>query len=317
MRLLACFATALLGVGPALAQETDTLDARGYFPLAVGNEWEYRHDLDRPRDGGRRTEYLRFRVVGASPDAGEFALVEERFTAAGGPLVHDTATVRYTTVEWYGTAYLCVADQEATDGGEVYERPVPFFACDLDLPITDPFDELGGTPPGQVWMYASRIDSAAVEHVVPPFLPEAEPSRTKEFYHTGGASFAAVHGVGFVSGGADPDGCTFLCGSDQWTLTYAQVDGQEYGARAVGAEEPPRPQPSPLALYPNPTRGVVIVRAESGAGRSVEGLYDVAGRLVRSSVLPPSGVGPLDLSGLPAGVYVVRAGGAVGRVVVR
>ena len=318
MRRFVPLAAVLLGFSPALAQEADTLDARGYFPLAVENEWEYRHDLDRPRDGGARTEYLRFRVVsdGVGPGADEFTLVEERFTATGAPLTRDTASVRYTPVEGYGTTYLCVSDRETTDGGEVYERPVPFFACDLDLAITDPFDELGNTPPGRVWMYAARVDPAAAEYVIPPFLPAVELSRTKEFYHMGGASFAAVHGLGFVSGGRDPDGCTFLCESDEWALTYARVDGREYGTRAVGTEGPPRPQPSPLALYPNPARRAVTVRAAPGVGRTVE-VYDVAGRLVRSSALPPSGVGPLDLSGLPTGVYVVRAGGEVGRVVVR
>ena len=69
-----------------------------------------------------------------------------------------------------------------------------------------------------------------------------------------------------------------------------------------------------LGVYPNPARTQAQVQAPAGAAQVL--LYDALGRLART--VPAAGAAPtlLPLAGLPAGVYVVRAGAATARLLV-
>jgi hypothetical protein len=58
-----------------------------------------------------------------------------------------------------------------------------------------------------------------------------------------------------------------------------------------------------LALYPNPTNGIVRVNSSQFNGQTAA-VVDVSGRLVLSTGI--SNEGAIDLSGLPAGTYFVR-----------
>lgn len=309
------FAFVVLIAVPAVAQEPDTLDPRGYFPLAVGNEWEYEARLHRPPNPDRptdesRTEYLRFRIVGdgAGPDADRFALVEERFTEGGALLARDTAAVRYDEES------ASVLALETRPNDTTFERPAPYFACDLGL-----LD--GNGVQGQWnWSYAYYLDEAEIAYWVPPFVREAvSPLVAKMFGNLGGGLFAAVHGVGFVAGGFYPDGCQLFCDSDEVTLTFAVVGDQTYGAPVVAVEEPPPGRGlRPLVVYPNPTSGGVTVEAAPyHDGTATVVVFDATGRRVRSMALPPSGTLSLDLAGLPPGVYLLRVGAQTGRIVVQ
>jgi len=66
-----------------------------------------------------------------------------------------------------------------------------------------------------------------------------------------------------------------------------------------------------LTVYPNPAREVVRV---TGAGDSPVSVHDLSGRRW-SSTLTTGGRATLSLGGLPAGVYVIRAGTRVQRLV--
>ena len=71
-----------------------------------------------------------------------------------------------------------------------------------------------------------------------------------------------------------------------------------------------------FTLFPNPARGTATLRAPfSGAGAPTATLLDALGRVVRTYRLEPK-TSPLDLAGLPAGLYTVRAGGRARRLVV-
>lgn len=61
-----------------------------------------------------------------------------------------------------------------------------------------------------------------------------------------------------------------------------------------------------LSLMPNPAVGQVQLRTDEGAEMSTVELIDAAGRAVRSGGLHLASQVDLDLSGLPAGVYLVR-----------
>ncbi|MDO7849107.1 T9SS type A sorting domain-containing protein [Hymenobacter sp. M29] len=64
----------------------------------------------------------------------------------------------------------------------------------------------------------------------------------------------------------------------------------------------------PLALYPNPAHGRTTLRLPV-AGTGPVQLFDAMGREVRRYAAPAGTLeAPLDLRGLPAGVYIVRAG---------
>lgn len=79
---------------------------------------------------------------------------------------------------------------------------------------------------------------------------------------------------------------------------------------ATAAERPAAPS---LALWPNPTPGAVQV--SGAAGQALE-VFDGTGRRVRHLAPNPAPTRLLDVRGLPAGVYTVRAGTATRRLVV-
>ena len=95
--------------------------------------------------------------------------------------------------------------------------------------------------------------------------------------------------------------------------TFEPAAGQgAAGARLAGAVPGGTGRPAALAVsvYPNPVRGRATVAVGVAAGGEVRAeAYDALGRRVASSgarVGPGMGTVPLDLSGLPAGVYLVR-----------
>ncbi len=315
MRYLFLASVLVMG-GSAFAQEPDTLDWRGYFPLAVGNEWEYEVRLERPVSPFRstdssRTEYLRYRIVGHGVGDVEegFTLVEERFAEDSALLRRDTFIVRYDAE----SASVLTAD--VWSPGTSNERPMPPFAADLDLS--------GAGDQGQwIWSTARYLDEADVEYWVPTFVRDALPRVVaKSFVNLGGGGAIAVHGFGFVADGFHPDGCSMFCDSDEAVVRFAVVDGQTFGARVVGVDDSPEHVARvPLVTYPNPTSGRVTVEAGL-LGRSPRRgsrvvVFDTAGRLVHSAALSSDGSANLDLSGVPPGVYLLRVGTQIGRVVV-
>mgnify|MGYP002776999569 CR=1 FL=1 len=86
----------------------------------------------------------------------------------------------------------------------------------------------------------------------------------------------------------------------------------EIGARALGNSAFPIPHSS-FTLFPNPAHGTVRLSGPA-AGQPVQ-VLDATGRVVRT-LTPPAATADLPLAGLAPGVYVVRAGGAMRRLVV-
>ncbi len=293
-------ALALLAALPALAQTPDPLDPRGYVPLAVGNEWEYRVDLTRPatifrpRDESR-TEYLRYRVTAASGDA--FTLVTTRFSAAFAQLSQDTVPVRFDAATTSVRAVLA---------GGALGVPTPFFACDLGLAFDSP-------NPGATLCYRG---AGRGETQIPQLTGTAAPVATKQFFSFI-YGFAAVHGIGFIGGGGGCEPCSDFSDRDDYALAFAVVGGRTYGTRVVAGESGPASAGTArLDVFPNPTTGSVTLR---GAGASSVEVYDALGRRVRAVTLGAVSDAEvvLDLSSLPAGVYVVRDRARTARVVVR
>jgi hypothetical protein len=76
-------------------------------------------------------------------------------------------------------------------------------------------------------------------------------------------------------------------------------------------------KPATLALWPNPAGTTAHLTLPATAGATTEVvLLDALGRVVRTQHLAP-GTSTLDLRGLPAGLYLVRAGALTTRLIVR
>ncbi len=297
----------LAATATAQTSEPDALDPRGYFPLAVGNEWEYEEVFFSPAGPNTPqdvtvTTYIRYRIVGAGagPEQDRYVLVHEEYAETGTLSSRDTTLVRYdeATASVLGLV-------QYTDGTPT-ERPTPWFASCLDM--TQGSDDCS-------WSWSSASSDNADFWSLPDFLGDTDDLTIRSFENIGGAGAVAVHGFGFAGGGSFSDGCSMFCWSLGWTVTYARVDGQVYGAHAI-ATESSRPEAARLAVYPNPAHDAVTVEAPSQPGATVV-VYDVRGRAVRTATVPAGGTLRLDVRALPAGVYLVRAGERVGRLVVR
>ena len=72
----------------------------------------------------------------------------------------------------------------------------------------------------------------------------------------------------------------------------------------------------PAALFPNPAHNSATLRLPAGGPRQPLTLTDARGRLVRRYPAPAGPDAPLDLRGLPNGLYLVRCGQFTQRLVV-
>ena len=88
-------------------------------------------------------------------------------------------------------------------------------------------------------------------------------------------------------------------------VDYSPVRAASFGATAAG-----------VIVFPNPTGGTFRYRLGGGQESLPYELRHVNGQLIGTGVLRGGG-GTLDLSGRPAGVYLLRAGGRAVRVVKR
>jgi hypothetical protein len=76
---------------------------------------------------------------------------------------------------------------------------------------------------------------------------------------------------------------------------------------------PEAPDQPPFAFSPNPASTTVQLTGATGATAT---LLDGLGRVVGSAPVSPAGTATLNVRGLPAGLYLLRAGGATRRLVV-
>lgn len=288
----------LATIGPVLllflatsvqAQEEtpDTTSAWRYFPLDVGNVWEYeayseeggayqerwsivdetlldgvyhvrlewqRIDLDGTPDGPLQVEHVRFDTLATAP------VQSEGITPYGVPWGFPLGAPFGSSPEYH----FC---ETTVSGG--YERSV----------------EIG--------------DDTAVTSVKYVSLTSCE----------GEHLFAA--GIGLVE---------YYTLGGYLKLRYARVGGVEYGERfAVATEgDAETGRPATLTFYPNPARSQTAVTLTLGTGTDVAvEVYDGLGRrvaLLHEGSLP-AGEHTFRLGGdLPSGVYLVRAATDGGRL---
>jgi hypothetical protein len=73
---------------------------------------------------------------------------------------------------------------------------------------------------------------------------------------------------------------------------------------------------APAALYPNPARRTAVLRLPAGMAPRPLILTDARGRAVRGYPAPAGAEAALDLTGLPAGLYLLRGAGPAQRLAV-
>ena len=199
--------------------------------------------------------------------------------------------------------------EDAADGDVGFLNTFALRVCaEAVLPVT----WLGFTAAGRKdhivldWATADEVDNAG-------FYVDRQASGSHDWEELGFVGAAAGAGRGgeeqyaFADRTARPhtDYLYRLRQTDlDGSVSYSPVERARYGEATDGV----------LRIFPNPTDGHLNYRiATQRNGPLPYTLFDLGGKLLRSGLLQNNG-GRLDLGGLPAGVYVLRAGGEVYRV---
>jgi hypothetical protein len=196
-------------------------------------------------------------------------------------------------------------------------------------------DGLGGFLPQTRWEYA--YTGNGLQDTVTTFAWDVEKANWREVrlddsdYDAGNRLVAKTSFFRDEEGTAQRERLTYDYVQDQylaftasWTWDDDLADWQQlertwyYYADLVSASPMPSPANQSLELSPNPTTGQVHVQL-AGTHISVY-VYTISGQLLRHVILAPDET-MIDLSGLPVGIYQLRAlsseGIYAGRVVVQ
>ena len=266
----------LLLAPPALAQEPDTTSAWRYFPLEVGNVWEY--------DGlGLLTHSRDYRIEVESD-----TLIEGQHYFV---VAFDAIRCSPCIERWHVRFDLETGRMvEHVSGGE--DVPWWYANCELNAPFGS--ETTCGETSGGYEESFELADGSVLEGV------------TYKVFNSGFDLHGYVADVGFVTE------AILQYEPGEARLRYARVGGVEYGTPFEVGTEAAAPAPaSALRVYPNPLRDTGTVELTLGepqhAGLAV---YDVLGRRVLRLHEGPLPTGRTSLrfeaGALAPGVYFVR-----------
>ena len=275
--------------------EPDTTAPWRYYPLAVGNVWEYEGE-----EAPLRVNPLE-----------QVAVVKD--TVASGRryfVLQNTYTERGDTVNV--SRYLVRFDTASATVRALNEFAPPtewVYTCPLDAPfggkVSD--EDCDGRSAGVVGGYDGIL---LFEGEHPGIRTDTVRTAMKEYRSLYADRYAADIGlVSLVGDGYSQE------------LIYYRVNGEERGVTRFPTPSGPTPPANGAALTvgPNPTGGAATVRLDLPAPADVRvAVYDVLGRRVATLASGALGAGahalPFDAAPLAPGVYVVRAevGGAGG-----
>lgn len=271
--------------------EPDTTAPWRYFPLEVGNVWEYAV-LDLSGNDTGRT--LRRHISGdtLAPNGHRYAvLVTQNFYAAGTPTSSSTRYLRYDTL----SARVL----------KLYAGGIEDGTFDVPCPLNADFETIASCYTGEEYSVTGDYDG------VLDFEPDT--TVTGVPYKTYENSFEAIRyaaGFGEVL-------YVELKGTDQYVLEACRVDGVEYGTPQfpVGSEGAPvEATPLRMEAYPNPFRETLTVAFEIERPEAWSlTVFDAQGRrvLLRDPDVLPPGRHEVKLGGsaLAPGLFFVRLSG--------
>jgi hypothetical protein len=258
-----------------LPNEPDPTPPEDYYPLAVGNEWQYEDCQQEGPPCNLLHEYVRRTVERDTVIAGAryFVEVQRRYTTASVPLGRSERLLRFrgaTLVRRDGAA----------------DVPV---SCPLDADFDD--DEVAC--PGRF------------NETVRVFAEEPDPSHGTKVYETSSDSWEGyTAGIGLMREGV---------WASYFQLRYARVGGEVVFGSVIVADEAAAPAAPALALRaaPNPTSGplsltVTLPEAQTATVEAFDALGRRVWQTTAALAAGPQTL-PLDASAWAPGVYVVRA----------
>lgn len=273
----------------------DTLDWRRYFPLEVGNEWQYeeREAVNMPP-----AIYRTFRIVGDTLIEGRTYFVSER--GAYDPNTQEfnigVEFLRYDTTRASIVRFVTYAD----GSGMTDEWDWSVVPCGLDLAF-ESGEECGY--PGTYHFYA--IGGYGRQIVIDSLVYDV--AAYKEFDSLGGG-YGLAADVGLIWRSSEGGGALLK-------LVYAKVGEMTYGSPSVPTRrEEQNTVPNDVVIssvYPNPLVEQATVAYSTERTGVVElMLYDMLGRLVwRKEIgMQPAGehLAHINSAGLATGNYILR-----------
>ena len=122
-------------------------------------------------------------------------------------------------------------------------------------------------------------------------------------------------GAGYHDNGFDiPEQETETPGTYVYTLSEPSVDGCDHVTMLFLDVQTIAPPTLPIKVYPNPTTQYVIVEVDKLDGNERVMVYDLQGKLLQSRPLNDTKI-RIDLSDYPAGIYLLKVGDQIGKVV--
>ena len=271
-------------IPPLDATIPDTLDWRGYFPMEVGNAWEYRHE------SFFEPGYERWEIVGDSvtQDHTGFAVVTSRYD---GDRRETFSTRRF----WY-------YDESSRS---FFAGMIAGTRCDFGAPFPVPQHQLSPVVcpgPTEMWLSGGYVDGELVlgsDTLAYPAWKDYEYPITTNVPH--------FHGVGAIEWYSEGS-------TDSAHLIHARLGGVSYGESIISTsvDDPAAvPLPRPAAeVYPNPFGNRFTIELENHTPRSSQGpirfeIFDVLGRQVQAGEVA-SQRNAISTAALAPGVYVLR-----------
>jgi len=328
MRWFLIFTVALISAWPAHAQRcpfkpgearADTLDLRGYFPLDVGNMWEYVS-----QEGVWLTSLVQHEIVGDT-------LIEDqdyavRRSAYYDYLYHPRDSPRIEERLTVSRSYVRTDDEGRIHQVEGSDHWVSHY--ELGQPFASCYRARGGEGSYAVALELPQYgDSLAVSmramHLQTLYQGVLDTITTyvvKNFAWTNaagsGASVEYAHGIGMLQSGVE---------FSATSLTYARINGREYGTPlrerfniVVSTESAEALREQRLDVYPNPVREVANIQFELDRLQAVSlEVVDVTGRVVARLLDGEQRAAGTHtvmwrVSSVPPGVYGFRLTGTAG-----
>jgi Secretion system C-terminal sorting domain len=288
-------------IRPAAGQDVpdgvvaDTLDWRRYYPLEIGNTWEYE---------GSETPPLLVRTIVGDTVANGYRYFVRHDSA---PLLAvRTYYIRYDTA---GT--VVTLDNIAADTAS-FPLPLPYSGGDF-LAHFDLRSAFGDTLLHEE-PYTIYDVSGGYNETVTIYQEQIEVDALKCLHGDWWRECYATD-IGFVQGGS----------LESYYLTYARIGGNQYGASRATSLSTNASLPADLVIetaFPNPTRGAIQVTFSLGNVHYVRlTLHNAIGQQVHSEVLGLLPVGQHrfshDLSGLASGIYFISLKSETGQEATR
>lgn len=296
--LLVVAMLAFQGVYAQPEQVKDTLDWRGYYPLEIGNVWEWHTHMPGVWFGGD-ADYYNYREIVADTMIND----QSYFVVQGYTIVEfEVGEERnvYPSREYlrYDTLRSRVASYDLALGEEL-------GTCDFSANFNSEATCYEGLDMWAGGGYTSDTDAQiAIGADLVPY------SAVKEFGPglTGGSIY--YYGIGGLP--TFGDGASGTIG-----FTYVKIGDAEYGVRStrVGIEEIVKHEKSDVAIYPNPVQSQLSVVVPEGFQGTRFWIIDVLGRAAQVMPVCEARRCELDVSSLRPGIYILasdRTGGNYG-----